>query len=248
MTLTCWLILSQEWKITSLFYGLTFALNQFAMEICICVLLTAPMTNTIKSSFNHMQRSIAYVIFGGGLVFLTQNVQTKLKEANRRLEQEKDSMKNVLLSLANGVLIVDVEGIVNENDPARIEELRLAEKLDRETHTPYVVKFSNKALSRLLSLPINAGDVGLTQLINTPFIKLISVSNDNNLTTSFLKERTMQRRESAQNRLQANEENRDMDESTRQVSIDSKSLILPQFNVIHNIRTERLLTLAEVIS
>ena len=54
MTLVCWLILSQEWKVTSLFYGLTFALNQFAMEVCICVLLTAPMTNTIKSSFNHM--------------------------------------------------------------------------------------------------------------------------------------------------------------------------------------------------
>ena len=111
-----------------------------------------------------------------------------------------------------------------------------------------MVKFSNNALNKLLSLPINAGDVGLNQLINTPFIKLISVSNDNNLTTSFLKERAMQRRESDQNRVLANSENRDTDKSTSQVSTDAKTLILPQFNVIHNIRTERLLTLAEVIS
>jgi hypothetical protein len=99
---------------------------------------------------------------------------------------------------------VDVVADVNENDPARIEELRLAEKLDREAHTPYVIRFSNNALFKLLSLPINTGDVGLTQLINTPFIKLVSVSNDNNLTTSFLKERAMLRKETDQNRMQAN--------------------------------------------
>ena len=70
MTLTCWLVLSQEYKITSVFYSVAFALHQFAIEVCICVLLTAPMAATIRVSFNYMQRSICFVLLGCGVVFL----------------------------------------------------------------------------------------------------------------------------------------------------------------------------------